>query len=205
MRRILGWLIACIARLWISTLRVRHVGGVITDPSIAAFLHGDQLPLLRARPAASETVPVSLSRDGDLQALVLGHLGMNVVRGSSSRGGAAVTRALMASLSHGDVVLIAVDGPRGPRGQAKPGAVFLSIKSGAPIFPVSLAATAGVRLGRSWDLFFLPRPFSRVCIHVGAAWHPPTDASLGKSCRVLTKLLEEGERIAHETLDEGFS
>ena len=204
-RVILAWFILQLARLWVRSLRVRRLGPVMNAPSVAAFWHGDQLPLLRARPNAPESVAVSLSRDGSLQAFILARLGMNVIRGSSSRGSLALARGLLGRLALGDVALMAVDGPRGPRHTVKPGAIFLSRKASAPIYPVGVAANAAVRLSRSWDAFLLPWPFSRICICVGEPWHPGQGLSLAAQCAVLEKQLQIVEKRAREGLRTSFS
>jgi lysophospholipid acyltransferase (LPLAT)-like uncharacterized protein len=87
-------------------------------------------------------------------------MGLEVVRGSSSRGGAEALRTLARSLADGVSVMVVPDGPRGPREIVKPGVVTLAALSGAAIVPVALGASAEWRL-RSWDRFRIPRPFAR--------------------------------------------
>jgi lysophospholipid acyltransferase (LPLAT)-like uncharacterized protein len=105
-------------------------------------------------------VLTSRSRDGELVASLCTRMGLEVVRGSSSRGGANALRALARSLAEGVSVMVVPDGPRGPREIVKPGVVTLAALSGAAIVPVALGASAEWRL-RSWDGFRIPRPFAR--------------------------------------------
>jgi len=105
-------------------------------------------------------VLTSRSRDGELVARLCARMGLEVVRGSSSRGGAEALRALARSLADGMSVMVVPDGPRGPREIVKPGVVTLAALSGAPIVPVALGASSEWRL-RSWDGFRIPRPFAR--------------------------------------------
>src|SRR6185369_6935316 len=67
------------------------------------------------------------------------------------------------------------DGPRGPCEEAKPGVVHLAKATGAPIFPVSYAASRCIRLG-SWDRMMIPLPFSRVTFAVEEAIRVPRRA-----------------------------
>lgn len=171
---LLGFLLAAGAWLLGRTLRVRlhseHDGR--DGPLIYAFLHGQQLPLLRfPLPRPTATI-VSLSRDGSLQARVLGRLGLEILRGSSSAGGAAALKASLDWLGQGRDLALAVDGPRGPRGSAKPGVIFLAEKARVPIVPVACSASPGHRLARTWDGFLVPGPFASVPIISGEAYRP---------------------------------
>lgn len=167
-RQLLAFALRLLVRAWIATLRCRRVGPAFERPGIVAFFHGDQLPLLRIRPARPAVAPVSLSRDGELQSRVLGGLGIDSVRGSSSRGGAQAARGLLRALRAGAMVLVAVDGPRGPRGGVKPGVAFLARAAGVPVYPVGVGVGCGRRLRRAWDRFLLPLPFTRTTIVVGS-------------------------------------
>ncbi|MGH7285297.1 MAG: DUF374 domain-containing protein, partial [Polyangiaceae bacterium] len=102
----LGW----IARLWLSTLRVRVIATAkhelaANDPSRApwvfCFFHGTQFPLLAWRRPRPTSVMVSHSRDGQMQARALAMQGMSVVRGSSSKGGARALVALVKAMREG--------------------------------------------------------------------------------------------------------
>jgi hypothetical protein len=111
-------------------------------------------------------VPVSRSRDGDLIDAVLTRLGFSESpRGSSSRGGIGVLRAMIRAVRAGHVVAVLVDGPRGPARAAKPGVVALASAAGAALVPIGIAARPCLRFG-SWDRTMLPLPFARVhCIY----------------------------------------
>jgi lysophospholipid acyltransferase (LPLAT)-like uncharacterized protein len=69
-------------------------------------------------------------------------------------------------LASGRDVVISPDGPRGPAYRLGPGVIFLAQKSGAPVFPINLEYSSSWRL-KSWDRFFLPRPFARVRVIFG--------------------------------------
>lgn len=132
-----------------------------------AFWHGEQLALLPARPAGPLIAPISLSADGRLQARIMARLGVDDAPGSSSRGGLGAARRLIRALRRGAVVLLAVDGPRGPRHAVKPGAAFIARATEAPVHPVGVAVRRGRRLQRAWDRFLLPLPFTRVHVVFG--------------------------------------
>jgi lysophospholipid acyltransferase (LPLAT)-like uncharacterized protein len=162
------------------TLRLTVAGTGAVAPAwrdgrslIYALWHGQLLmaPWLAARLAdlrGRRTIRVlaSRSRDGELMARFAARFGLPAVRGSSSRGGAAALRALAATLRAGDDVVIAPDGPRGPRERVQPGVAALAAITGAPVVPVAFAARPAWRL-RSWDAFLVPAPFARCAVVFG--------------------------------------
>lgn len=107
---------------------------------------------------------VSLSKDGDLQHGILSRLGIDSVRGSSSRQGSCALRALVRRLKQGSDGAFAVDGPKGPIGVAKPGVILASRLSGVMIIPISASARWGWTFLRAWDRYLLPLPFSKVVL-----------------------------------------
>ena len=139
-------------------------------PVIYAVWHGRilLLPLLYGRRAVC--VLASRSRDGELVTRYIGRFGIEAVRGSSSRGGAAALRHLARWLKQGREVVVVPDGPRGPAEVVKSGIVGLARLSGAAIVPVAVGASSEWRLG-SWDGFRIPRPFARCVARFGEPIH----------------------------------
>ncbi|NOQ15243.1 MAG: DUF374 domain-containing protein, partial [Methyloprofundus sp.] len=110
------------------------------------------------------SVLVSPSKDGDIGDAVLKKLGVGVLRGSAHRTGAVALRDVYLSISKEKCsVGAAIDGPLGPAREAKVGAITLAQLSGAPIIPIANACSRKIHLN-SWDNYFLPLPFSQVCI-----------------------------------------
>jgi lysophospholipid acyltransferase (LPLAT)-like uncharacterized protein len=168
--------LGAVARLWLRTLRVT----VELDPAleareadeapwVLAFHHGKQWALLAWQRRKPTAALVSLSDDGVLFGAALARLGLRIVRGSTSRGGARALFVLSRLLRDGEHdVAVAVDGPRGPRGVAKPGALALArLAKNARVVPMGSAVASGRAL-RSWDRFELAWPFSRVAVVLGA-------------------------------------
>ncbi len=199
-RSLAAWLAAFVLRGWIRSLRYRRLGPAIDRPGLVAFWHGDQLPLLGARPAGRLVAPVSTSPDGRLQEVVLRRIGIDGVRGSRGHGGAAALRGLVRALRKGAVALMAVDGPSGPRGQVKPGVVYLAQRTGLPVWPVAVAVKRGRRLRRAWDRYLLPRPFTRTVVLVGDPFHVEAGAARGAECAALEARLRALALEAEEAL-----
>lgn len=173
---VLGWLVGCVARVWLATLRVtvlRHPELSDTEePWVLCFWHGAQWPLLAWPRRRRTTVLVSHSRDGAIQSRALTMLGLRVVRGSSSRGGARGLAALVRSLRTGADVAFAVDGPKGPAKVAKPGAIAAALHARAKIIPMGSAIARGLVLKKAWDHFAIAWPFTRVTVVLGSPIDP---------------------------------
>lgn len=173
-----------LARLWLATLRVsvrEHpaLQKVRLRPWVLTFWHGTQWPLLAWRRRKGTVVLVSLSADGAVQARALATLGLRVVRGSSSRGGASGLVAVVRSMRREGVdAAFAVDGPRGPRGVVKPGAIAAARAAGAVLVPMAGLIRRGVVLKRTWDRFAVAWPFTRVDVVLGAPIEPAIDAGI---------------------------
>jgi lysophospholipid acyltransferase (LPLAT)-like uncharacterized protein len=146
----------------------RHAAGA---PVVVAFWH-ERLPMMpmlwllaRRSPEgrlsrARAHVLVSRHRDGQFIGAVVSRFALDVVLGSSSRGGTASVRNLLALLAGGDHVAITPDGPRGPRRTAAPGVAQLAALSGAPVLPCA-ARTTRCRVLPTWDRMVVPLPFGR--------------------------------------------
>ncbi len=109
---------------------------------------------------------ISRSRDGEMIAAVAQYTGWHTVRGSSSRGGRTALSQMIRHLQENRLGAHILDGPRGPAGVVKNGAVKIAADSGARLVPVYVKADARW-IFNSWDRFFVPRPLSRVRIIFG--------------------------------------
>jgi len=149
---------------WQVEGRAEHAAFAGGPPCIVAFWH-ETLPAmpvfwLRAKSVKPAVVLASRHRDGQLIGLGVRQFGIGLAAGSSSRGGAAGLRALVAALRNGTDVGLTPDGPRGPRRQAASGVAMLAAISGAPILPCA-AATRFALSFNSWDRMRFPLPFGR--------------------------------------------
>ncbi len=173
-------------------------------PVIYALWHGELLMipwlnvrLARTAGARRARVLASRSRDGDLVTRYVEQFGIEVVRGSSSRGGMEAVRVLLGALRAGEDVAVVPDGPRGPRRHAQPGVVALAALSGAPIVPLGFAASPAWRLS-TWDSFVIPMPFARAAAAIGSPLVVGRDADRARALEdlegALSKMLAAAER-----------
>ena len=122
---------------------------------------------------------ISRSADGSLIAGVARRMGWVTVRGSSSRGGLEAMRGMIHHIRQHHLGAHIVDGPKGPIGVVKKGIIHMARETNAVIVPVYATPTEAWSF-RSWDRFFIPKPFSRVCIHFGDLFRlPPRDDDAG--------------------------
>lgn len=111
-------------------------------------------------------VMTSQNRDGEYIARVIRRFGYGVARGSSSRGSQRAAIEALRALKNGSDIGFTIDGPRGPRYIAKPGAVYMAWKSGNPIVPFNISVEKKWVM-KSWDHFQVPKPFSNALILIG--------------------------------------
>jgi hypothetical protein len=113
---------------------------------------------------------ISQSRDGDLISGVAGRTGWHTPRGSSTRGGRKAMEAMIEHLkTHGFGAHI-LDGPQGPIGKVKAGAIKMAVEADALVVPFYIQAD-NAWFFNSWDRFMLPKPFSRVTLIFGQEIH----------------------------------
>ena len=157
-------------RLWVRSIRFKsgqHLESIRAcldqgRPVLLAIWHEELFALTGFGTTVLDghlATVVSDSRDGELIAQVLRRIGFATARGSSTRGGLKALNQLRQHMNEGRIGVITVDGPRGPRREAKDGAVYLAQKAGALLFPVRSRPSSVHVFARSWDHFQLPLPF----------------------------------------------
>jgi hypothetical protein len=109
---------------------------------------------------------ISQSRDGDIIAAIAEKSGWRAVRGSSSRDGGRALKEMIEHLKSAGLAAHVVDGPRGPAGMIKAGAVSLARSTGAVVVPFYVTSDRAWYFN-SWDRFMLPKPFARVTLCFG--------------------------------------
>lgn len=134
---------------------------------VFACRHGQLLPLVWAMEGYGLTVVVSRSHDGELLAQVLARRGYQLIRGSTTEEGLSAGRGALRALRRGARIGVAVDGPRGPRGQVQDGVLRIARGAGVPIVPLWARGGACWVAPGSWDRFEVPLPGSSIRIHVG--------------------------------------
>ena len=180
-RRAALWPLALLMQLWGRSLRFETTPEDLraftkNDEPVAIVLWHNRLFLSaeivrRFRQGRPAYALVSASQDGAWLSAFFSLAGMRTVRGSSSRLGREAASALVEVLRAGLDIGITPDGPRGPCYDFKPGALIVARRTKTPLLLIGAEFESAWQL-RSWDRFYLPRPFSRVrmrCQQVPAA------------------------------------
>jgi lysophospholipid acyltransferase (LPLAT)-like uncharacterized protein len=134
---------------------------------IYACFHQDDLACLPYFADRNICILISNSKDGQILASAVEHMGYQTVRGSSHRGGVAGLLAGMRKVIDGHKMTIAVDGPRGPIYKVKEGITAVSEKSKRPIVPVRGYPARKFVFEKSWNKATLPMPFTRIILKIG--------------------------------------
>ncbi|MBF0224125.1 MAG: lysophospholipid acyltransferase family protein [Desulfobacterales bacterium] len=109
---------------------------------------------------------ISRSKDGTIISGVAERIGWDIVRGSSSKGGTEALIKIIEKFKKAKLAAHILDGPRGPIGVVKPGAIQLSQATNSVIVPLYTNANRALYFN-SWDKFFIPKPYSKVSIIFG--------------------------------------
>jgi len=134
---------------------------------IYACFHQDDLSCLPYFSNQNICILISQSKDGQMLASAVEHMGYQTVRGSSHRGGVAGLLAGMKKVIEGHKMTIAVDGPKGPIYKVKEGITAVSEKSKRPIVPVRGYPKHKFVFKKSWNKATLPYPFTKIKLKIG--------------------------------------
>ena len=170
-RRAVLWPFGVLLRWWGRSLRFETSPGDLRnytkkDEPVAIVLWHNRLFLAaeivrRFRVGRPAYALVSASQDGAWLTAFFALARLRTVRGSSSRLGREAATALVETLRAGHDIGVTPDGPRGPCYDVKPGSVIVARRTRAPMLLVGAEFESAWRL-RSWDRFYVPKPFSRV-------------------------------------------
>lgn len=146
------------------------------EPAIGAFWHRCIFQAVWFWRNRGIVVLNTVNFDGQWTRRVIERLGFGTAQGSSSRGAIEGLTTMAQRLEEGRHVALTIDGPRGPRYVAKPGAVILARRTGKPISVFHIASKWGHTFQKTWDLFRLPYPYSPAVIVFAPSIRVPVDA-----------------------------
>jgi len=164
------------------------------QPAVWVFWHRCIIPatwFFRGRRIA---VMTSSSFDGEYIARIIGKFGFEPVRGSSTRGGVRALLGMHTVIEDGRTAAFTIDGPKGPRYVAKPGAVLLARNTQTPLVAFHLAVQKAWLL-HSWDRLIIPKPFSKVTLHISRQMTIPSDASRDDLARYHAEMQAALDRV----------
>jgi lysophospholipid acyltransferase (LPLAT)-like uncharacterized protein len=200
--QVAAWLVALIGR----TLRWQSEGDEHLEQiyeegkrAIFTFWHGRIFPATYYWRHRGIVVMTSQNFDGEYIARCIRKHGYGSARGSSSRGGLKALAEMAQCLRRGQDVAFTVDGPRGPRYEAKPGPLLLAKKTGDAVFCFHISLQRKIQLN-NWDQTQIPVPFSKALVLKAAPIYISHNASEGElrakiaeMQQVLDQLREKGD------------
>ena len=148
-------------------------------------------------------VITSQSLDGEYIARFIQRLGFGAIRGSSTRGGVGALVEMIRVMKKGYATAFTIDGPKGPRYEAKAGACLLAKKTGNPILPFSVEAKKFWTIN-SWDKLQIPKPFTRAKFVYATPIYIAPDADeneIEKKRRELQNQLDELVKLGEQWRD----
>jgi len=112
----------------------------------------------------------SVHRDGKLMSKILQKLGLQIVEGSSTKGGVHAFMGALRGLKNKVSLAMTPDGPKGPRQRMSEGVLYISKSSGIPIFLVAVGANK-VKFFKSWDRYMLVKPFAKCEFEIAGPYY----------------------------------
>lgn len=162
-----------ILRVWMGSIRYRvdtevsvHPQRCGREPHIYVLWHQRGLTFAYTHRKSGVRILTSKHSDGDLIAGIVDRLGLQSVRGSSTRGGVQAMRELLNDLGSGHDYAFTPDGPRGPLHVFQSGALYFASHSGLPLVPATVSYRRAWKLP-TWDRFVIPWPFTEAVLRFG--------------------------------------
>lgn len=164
--KILPYFLYFLVRLIYATnKKVYHHPKLDDEACIFVMWHGDLLsqPFNYKAQRGKRVVKgmISLNKDGEILSKTFSLLGIEAIRGSSSKGAAKVLISTIKEIKSGSDVAITPDGPRGPRFSVANGVVAIAQKSGSKVVVLNSKPSKYWQFD-SWDKFVLPKPFGKI-------------------------------------------
>jgi len=175
-------------------------------PCIYAMWHCHQMCNYGHPNFGKLNIMVSRSKDGEMIAQVIEHMGFKTIRGSKGKEGAVeASMQLISKLKEGEDGAIMVDGPRGPARVAKNGVIKLAKMSGVPIVPVTwYSSNFNWIKFPSWDKLEMPILDTRLINLYGKPIYVAEEDDIEEKRKELQSSLEELDIKAPEAFKEVY-
>ncbi len=183
------------------------------QPFIIVFWHNRlmMIPFItkkarKINPKYNFLILASRHFDGQFVSKIMAKFKLGTVAGSSKMGRVnnrgidlSSFRKIFRSLKDNISLALTPDGPRGPSQKINGEIVEIAKISGVPILPISYSTSNYIRLN-SWDRFFFPLPFSKICYYFGDIITVDKNASLEEIARIKLQLEEKMNEAEEKSL-----
>jgi lysophospholipid acyltransferase (LPLAT)-like uncharacterized protein len=206
--RIAGWLVGIYVLVLQRTCRLRFHNDCREALAsqgvryVCGSLHAHQISCMLGAERGTAAI-VSRSDDGEMVVPMLRMAGHVPIRGSSGtgrKGGATALQSLIKHVLGGGGAMLAVDGPRGPRGSVQRGIGMLAQKTDAVVLMAVGVPTRRWVIRKTWDQFQIPKPFCVINLYMSE----PLATKPGEPVEIFTKRIEMALRdleVKHDPIE----
>lgn len=144
----------------------------------------------------------SPSADGELISVPLEKLGYKMIRGSSGKDSVKGLVQLIKAVKEGYTIGTPLDGPKGPRFEAKQGMMYVAQKSGRPMVFMGAAYSKKWVLSKTWDRCQIPKPFSKVVCVISEPFYLEKSIPIEDYKEIVEKKLNDINEVAENLIKD---
>lgn len=144
----------------------------------------------------------SPSADGELISVPLEKLGYKMIRGSSGKDSVKGLVQLIKAVKEGYTIGTPLDGPKGPRFEAKQGMMYVAQKSGRPMVFMGAAYSKKWVLSKTWDKCQIPKPFSKVVCVISEPFYLEKSILVEDYKEIVEKKLNDINEVAENLIKD---
>lgn len=206
MYKFYGLLVYYIIMLIKLTLKIEIIGkeNMSEDkPYVLALWHNKVVATVLALGFIKKRAGLaSPSADGELISVPLEKLGYKMIRGSSGKDSVKGLVQLIKAVKEGYTIGTPLDGPKGPRFEAKQGMMYVAQKSGRPMVFMGAAYSKKWVLSKTWDKCQIPKPFSKVICVISEPFYLEKSIPVEDYKEIVEKKLNNINEVAENLIKD---
>lgn len=206
MYKFYGLLVYYIIMLIKLTLKIEIIGKESMSgekPYVLALWHNKVVATVLALGFIKKRAGLaSPSADGELISVPLEKLGYKMIRGSSGKDSVKGLVQLIKAVKEGYTIGTPLDGPKGPRFEAKQGMMYVAQKSGRPMVFMGAAYSKKWVLSKTWDKCQIPKPFSKVVCVISEPFYLEKSIPVEDYKEIVEKKLNDINEVAENLIKD---
>ncbi|MCF2612758.1 MULTISPECIES: lysophospholipid acyltransferase family protein [Fusobacterium] len=206
MYKFYGLLVYYIIMLIKLTLKIEIIGKENMEedkPYVLALWHNKVVATVLALGFIKKRAGLaSPSADGELISVPLEKLGYKMIRGSSGKDSVKGLVQLIKAVKEGYTIGTPLDGPKGPRFEAKQGMMYVAQKSGRPMVFMGAAYSKKWVLSKTWDKCQIPKPFSKVICVISEPFYLEKSIPVEDYKEIVEKKLNDINEVAENLIED---
>ena len=206
MYKFYGLLVYYIIMLIKLTLKIEIIGKENMEedkPYVLALWHNKVVATVLALGFIKKRAGLaSPSADGELISVPLEKLGYKMIRGSSGKNSVKGLVQLIKAVKEGYTIGTPLDGPKGPRFEAKQGMMYVAQKSGRPMVFMGAAYSKKWVLSKTWDKCQIPKPFSKVICVISEPFYLEKSIPVEDYKEIVEKKLNDINEVAENLIED---